>query len=232
MVCDKNTTYERFDRARQGFGARVRSSMILLQRSLRCLAVVGFVLLLVLDNVLADAPLPPPGLVRQVSRDFNIGAESDPQTNETIVYRQNRGPQGGMARGETLWKFPRWFRAFQVSNDGSTIVAQGDYLNLLPPEIAQDNYVLLTFIVRGKVIREVTVKQLLGSRSKLVPTVSNLSWGQGLYGIDKNGFVLVDTVVGFFIFDAHTGKCIFPPNNQVDSRGMRGKTKGVRVGLH
>jgi len=189
---------------------------MLLQWRLGCFAIFGWALLLILGHVLADAPLPPPRLVKEVSRDFNIGAESDPQTNETIVYRQNQGPQGGMARGETLWKFPRWFRAFQVSNDGNTIVAEGDYLNLLPLEVAQDNYVLLTFIVRGKVIREVTVKQLLGSRSKLVPTGSNLSWGRGLYGIDENGFVFVDAVVGFFIFDAHTGKCIFPPNNNID----------------
>ncbi len=49
----------------------------------------------------------------------------------------------------------------------------------------------------------------------------HLSWGRGLYGIDENGFAFVDTVVGLFIFDAHTGKCVFPPNNQIDPVGAR-----------
>jgi len=187
----------------------------------RYFAIIGSLLPLILPKLSGDTPLPPPEVVRVASRNFNVGAESDPQTNETTVYRQNRGPEGGIARGETLWKFPRWFRVFQVSNDDNTIVAETDYLNLLPPDVARDDYVLLTFIVHGKVIREITVRQLLGSRSKLVRTVSNFSWGRGLYGIDDNGFVFVDTVVGFFIFDAHTGKCIFPANNQIDSPATR-----------
>jgi hypothetical protein len=179
---------------------------------------VGLLILPILI-ALADTPLPPPQVTTAISRNLEFEAESSPQTNETIVYRQNRGPRGGSARGEPLWKFPRWFRAFQISNDGSVIVAEDDYLNLLPSDVARDDYVLLTFIVRGRVVREITVKQLLGSHSKLEPTASHLSWGRGLYGIDDNGFVLVDTVVGFFIFDAHTGKCIFPTNNNVDPCG-------------
>lgn len=115
-----------------------------------------------------------------------------------------------------LWKFPRWFRAFQLSNDGNALVAETDYLNLLPSNIAEDTYPLLTFIVRGKVVREITVKQLVGSRSNLQPTSSHLLWGRGLYGIDRNGSAFVDTVIGFFIFDAHTGKCLFPANNHID----------------
>jgi len=131
----------------------------------RYFAIIGSLLPLILPKLSGDTPLPPPEVVRVASRNFNVGAESDPQTNETTVYRQNRGPEGGIARGETLWKFPRWFRVFQVSNDDNTIVAETDYLNLLPPDVARDDYVLLTFIVHGKVIREITVRQLLGSRS-------------------------------------------------------------------
>jgi len=94
-------------------------------------------------------------------------------------------------------------------------LGETNYLNLLPPDIAQD-YVLLTFVVRGKVIREITLKELLGSPSKLQRTPSHLMWGRGIYGIDEMGFVSVDTVAGYFIFDAHTAKCVFPPNNQID----------------
>ena len=88
----------------------------------RYFAIIGSLLPLILPKLSGDTRLPPPEVVRVASRNFNVGAESDPQTNETTVYRQNRGPEGGIARGETLWKFPRWFRVFQVSNDGNTIV--------------------------------------------------------------------------------------------------------------
>src|SRR5207247_7834594 len=87
--------------------------------------------------------------------------------------------------------------------------AETDYLNLLPPDVARDDYVLLTFIVHGKVIREITVRQLLGSRSKLVRRVSNFSWGRGLYGIDDNGFVFVEHVDCFFIFVAFYVICFY-----------------------
>lgn len=186
-----------------------------MQCPIRYFGVGSFLLLLILPKLSADTPLPPPEFVRQASMDFKFAAESDPKTNETIVRDNYR------ERGKILWKFPRWFRRFQVSYDGDVIVAETNYLNLLPPEIAQDDYVLLTFIVRGKVTREITLKQLLGSRSTLQPTASHLMWGRGLYGIDKNGFVFVDTVAGYFIFDAHTAKCIFPPNNHIDPPSAR-----------
>src|SRR6266480_1793492 len=98
----------------------------------RYFAIIGSLLPLILPKLSGDTPLPPPEVVRVASRNFNVGAESDPQTNETTVYRQNRGPEGGIARGESLWTFPRWFRVFQVSNDGNTIVAETDYLKADP----------------------------------------------------------------------------------------------------
>jgi hypothetical protein len=88
-------------------------------------------------------PLPPPQIVRVVSRNFQFEAESDPETKETVVYRLDDGPQGGSMRGAMLWKFPKWFRGFELSNDGEIIVAQPDSLNLLPPDTARDDYVLL-----------------------------------------------------------------------------------------
>jgi hypothetical protein len=71
-----------------------------------------------------------------------------------------------------LWKFPKAFCAFEVSNDGDALVAQTPLL----PLNARDDDVLLTFILKGKVIREITVKQLVVSPSNLkqfVPTVPN-----------------------------------------------------------
>jgi hypothetical protein len=183
-----------------------------LQRCSSCFA-AAILLFLFCISILAE-PLPPPGITKVTSRNNQFEAESIPQDNETTVYRTNRYAAGGFIRGEMLWKFPRWFRAFLLSNDGNAIVAQTDYLEVLPNEVAKDDYVLLTFIVHGKVIREITVKQLLSSRSNLEPTgLNTFYWGRVYYEMDSKDRVLVDTVVGFFIFDAHTGKCIFPPNN-------------------
>jgi hypothetical protein len=166
-------------------------------------------------------PLPPPQIVRVVSRNFQFEAESDPETKETVVYRLDDGPQGGSMRGAMLWKFPKWFRGFELSNDGEIIVAQPDSLNLLPPDTARDDYVLLSFISRGKLIREITLKQLLGSRSKLRPTSDGVLWGH-LYRQDETGsLILVDTVIGFLIFDIHSAKCVFPPNNSIDPPAAR-----------
>jgi hypothetical protein len=174
-------------------------------------------LLLLASQAMFAEPLPPPGITKVTSRNNKFEGESNPQSSETSVYRTDRHPAGGYARGEMLWKFPRWFRAFLLSNDGSAIVAQTNYLEVLPAEVAKDDYVLLTFVIRGKVIREITVKQLFGSLSNLEPTgLNTFYWGRVYYEMDSNDRVLVDTVIGFFIFDAHTGKCIFPPNNRID----------------
>lgn len=174
------------------------------------------ILLFFVSLSLLAEPLPPPAVTKVTSRNNEFEAESIPQANETTVYRTDRHPAGGFVRGDMLWKFPRWFRGFLLSNDGSAIVAQTDYLEVLPAEVAKDGYVLLTFIVRGKVIREITVKQLLGSSSNLEPTgLNTFYWGRVYYEMDSKDRVLVDTVIGFFIFDAHTGKCIFRPNNRV-----------------
>jgi hypothetical protein len=118
-------------------------------------------------------------------------------------------------RGAMLWTFPKWFRGFELSNDGEVIVTQPNSLNLLPPD-AQDDYVLLSFIRHGKLVREITLKQLIGSHSKLRSTSEGLLWGL-LYRADETGsLILVDTVVGYFIFDIHTAKCVFPEKNSID----------------
>ena len=189
--------------------------LILMHRRVGCLVVVGSLLLLTLSNLLADEPTPPPRIVENISHNRKILARSDPWTNETTIYDVN---PDGTARN-VLWKFPKWLSGFEVTGDGNVIVVQD--ADLLP-ENAGDDYVLLSFIDRGKVIRKITVGQLLGSRSKLRETMArHLSWGRGLDGIDENGFAFVDTIVGSFIFDAHTGKCVFPPNNQIDPVGAR-----------
>lgn len=115
---------------------------------------------------------PPREVMNAFSRDLTIIARSDPATNETTVYRVN--PDYSL--GKVLWKFPKWFSGrFYVSNDGKNIVAQEEYL----PLDAGDESVLLTFIRQGKIIREITVKQLLGSSSKLRRTFPSYAFKFG-----------------------------------------------------
>jgi hypothetical protein len=91
--------------------------------------------------------------------DRRILATSDPKANETIVYLVS--PDGSTR--EVLWKMPRGFSAYAGSTDGNFLVGWEEYL----PLDAGDHTIVLTFVFRGNVVRELTVKQLLGSRSNL-----------------------------------------------------------------
>jgi hypothetical protein len=165
----------------------------------------------------ADEPLPPLQFHTVVSRNFDFEADSDPRTSETIVYNRILHPEGYRTRGDVIWKFPRWFRAFLLSNDGTAIVAQTDYLNVLPAKVATDDYVLLTFVRTRKLIREITVKQLLGSHPAMRLTVAgNFVWGHVYNFMASNDLVFVNADSGFFIFEAKTGKCVFPENSPSD----------------
>jgi len=178
---------------------------------------LGFLFLLTAFRLRADTPLPPPEFHTVVSRNFDFEADSDPRTNETVVYNRILHPKGYRTRGEVIWKFPRWFRAFLLSNDGTAIVAQTDYLNVLPAKVATDDYVLLTFIRTGKLIREITVRQLFGSHPKMRLTMGgNFAWGRVYDLMAPDDLVFVDADSGFFIFEAKTGKCVFPENNPID----------------
>jgi hypothetical protein len=178
---------------------------------------LGFLFLLTAFRLSADEPLPPPQFHTVVSRNCDFEADSDPRTNETIVYNRILHPEGYRTRGDVIWKFPRWFRAFLLSNDGSAIVAQIDYLNAVPASVATDDYVLLTFIRTGKLIRAITVRQLLGSHPKMRLTMAgNFVWGHVYDFMASNDLVFVDADSGFFIFEAKTGKCVFPENSLID----------------
>lgn len=153
--------------------------------------------------VLADTPPGPPEVVNTWSVDYSAEATSDPATNRTTISTMSLAN----APARVLWSYPQWFRTFEVAPGGAAIVVQD--IQLLPLDVRSD-WVLLTFIIRGKIVRRVTVAELLGPSPKFQRTASGLSWGRGLYGIDQNGLTLVETVCGFFIFEAETGKCVFP----------------------
>jgi len=154
--------------------------------------------------VFADTPLGPPEVVNEWSEDHSAQAVSDPKTNQTTISTMDLD---SAAPDRVLWTYPEWFRHFQVAPGGAAIVVQN--ADLLPLDASGD-FVLLRFIVRGKVIRQVTISELLGRSPKLKRTASHLSWGRGLYGIDRNGLVFVDTNAGFFIFQAEIGNRVFP----------------------
>ena len=151
----------------------------------------------------ADMPEGPPEVVNEWSDDHSAQAVSDPKTNQTTVSTMSLDA----TPTRVLWTYPEWFRHFQVAPGGAAIVVQN--ADLLPLDATGD-FVVLRFIVRGRVVRQITISELLGPSSKLERTASHLSWGRGLYGIDRHGLVFVDTNAGFLIFEAETGKCIFP----------------------
>jgi hypothetical protein len=162
----------------------------------------------------ADEPVAPPRIVENLSRNQKFSAISDPWTKETIVYDLNPN----LTTRNILWKFPRWFDHFEVSADGDELVVQN--VDLLPFNFRDDD-VLLTFIYRSQVIREIRVREFFGPHPNLHRTTEHFSWGRGLLGIDVKGFVLVDTLAGFFIFEARTANCVFPRKNQPSPENKR-----------
>ena len=137
------------------------------------------------DFSIADSPLPPPTIKTICNVSNNHCATSDPVTNKTILFERNSGV--------TLWSIDRYFRFFNVSNDGLAILAQSDYANLAPLDVTKEH--LLFIIYRGgKPIQTVLLGTLFENASTLERTASHLFWGR-LEKIDTKDnavFLLVD----------------------------------------
>lgn len=159
---------------------RALSSFDLLRRCLAAAAV------LVPHIVRADAPLPPPAKVVQCSASGAVCAESDPATDRTVVRRR------GVS--QPLWSVHGWHRWLFVSNDGQSLVAAYDGLNLVPAN-SDLRLEVLRFYVRGKLVRTVRLGDLYADRSELVRTVSHLAWVRSI-GVNRAEQLVVELMSG------------------------------------
>jgi hypothetical protein len=151
------------------------------------------------NRVLADGPLPAPELLKIKSPNGKYFAVLDPAKKETAVFAQT----GKDGKEHLLWKMPGWFRDARVADDGEHLVIGYDGINLIPLNYQADQ-VMVTLIDRGKTVKSITLKQIIGDFKHLQKTVSHYNWGT-ISGIDKKDQFTVETVEGRkIVYDAAT----------------------------
>ena len=162
------------------------------------LRIPAFLFLVILFplTVLGDEPLAAPSLKTECSPSGDICAEMDPERG-TTVFRQADGNHA------VLWKMPGWFRVAFVADDGKHLVTGYDGSNLLARR--DPNETMLDFWNEGRLLRSVSLKELLPDLNRLEQTVSHWYWGYYV-GFDPNGQFVVETVDGKrHLYDVSTG---------------------------
>ena len=148
-----------------------------------------------------DTPLAPPVGITHCSANRRFCAVADPQRDAVAIYRV----EGGDDRRTELWAITPWQRVFDLANDGDHLVVCYSGQNLLPLHYKQD-WPMLEFYERHKVVRRWSLGELVPDLRKLRRTVSHYEWGNCL-GFDSAGRYQVRTVDrGLLRFDASTGK--------------------------
>jgi len=118
-------------------------------------------------EVCADEPLGPPGKVLTCSKSGAICAEADPKMNRTEV-RERGGTR-------ILWSIDGWHRWMFVADNGDSLVAASNGLNLVPSDASLKLEVLRLYD-RGRLARSITLGDLYDDRSQLRATASHLAW--------------------------------------------------------
>lgn len=155
----------------------------------------------------ADEPLPPPQTEEVWSINKCFCAVMNPESNTTIVYKAESN-----GRRTKSWTVEGWFRVAHLSSDGDHLVVGHDGINLLPTNVTKDEP-MIRFFRRGKLLKTVTLGELITDTSNLKRTVSHYSWGSylGFDPFDENGYYFVKTVEGKTLaFDVTTGKVASP----------------------
>jgi hypothetical protein len=145
---------------------------------------------------LADSPLPPPSIETTKSANKRFEVVSDPEKGTRCI---------DSASSKELWKLPNWYRWSFLCDDGRHFITAYGGLNLLSQNYKGSD-VMLTFWKDGKLVRTVTVDELIPDKKILQRTVSHYSWGS-IPGITKNGLLEVILEDGSkHYFDPTTGR--------------------------
>lgn len=143
-----------------------------------------------------DSPLLPASVVTTKSANQRFEAISDPKNGTVCVELSN---------SKELWKLPDWYRRSFLCDDGRHFITAYGGLNLLSQNYKGSD-VMLTFWKDGKLLRTVTVDELIPDKKILQRTVSHFSWGT-IPGITKNGLLEVILEDGSkHYFDPTTGR--------------------------
>jgi hypothetical protein len=157
-----------------------------------------FIILALLCAVpaLADSPLPLPSVQTTKSENKRFEVASDPKKGTRCI---------DLSTSKELWKLPDWYRWSFLCNDGRHFISAYGGLNLLSQNYKGSD-VMLTFWRDGKIIKTITVDELIPNKKILRRTVSHYSWGS-IPGITKNGLLEVLLEDGSkHYFDPTTGQ--------------------------
>ncbi len=157
---------------------------------------VSAALLLIAPPSRGDEPLPLPEKYQVLSLNKKFRAELDPREGTRIIH---------VASSKIMWTLPTWHGWAFLSNDGEHLVTGYDGLNLIPLEYTK-KLVLITFWMKDKKTREITVGDLFPDTRILQRTVSHYNWGT-INGINPDGYLQVRRCDGTrFLFDVRTGE--------------------------
>jgi len=157
---------------------------------------LGFLLsTAILGKVQADEPLPVAEKTVFNSNNKRFQLISDPASGSQVIDQKKK----------VLWTLPFWFRLAFVSDDGEYVVTVYDGLNLIPQDYS-DDLVMLSFWQHGKLLRKVSLKEIIPGKHLLEKTVSHYLWGHAQGINEENKFVLQRTDRKLLYFDIRTGK--------------------------
>lgn len=104
-----------------------------------------------------------------------------------------------------LWRVSKWFRCLFISDDGIYMTTEHGGLNLIPQNY-DGKMTMVTFWKSGKILREVTLDELIPNKKILQRTVSHYAWGT-IVGFSKDGTLEIKLVNDQRLFyDPKTGK--------------------------
>jgi hypothetical protein len=154
-------------------------------------------LALVSATVAADAPLPPPAVTTRCSNNGRYCAKADPSADTIVVYEKDNP-------SAQRWSLKGWERVFDVADSGEHLVTCYGGMNLLPLDYKPDGQ-MLAFYEHGRLVRKVSVAELVPDATKLRRTASHYEWGRCL-GFEGSRTYRVETVDrGVLRFDVTTG---------------------------
>ena len=137
----------------------------------------------------ADSPLPPPAVQTTKSENKRFEVISDPEKGTRCI---------DLSSSKELWKLPDWYRWAFLCDDGRHFITAYGGLNLLSLSYKGSD-VMLTFWDSGKLIKKVTVDELIPDKKILKRTVSHYSWGS-ITGITKSGLLEVALADGSKVY--------------------------------
>jgi hypothetical protein len=167
-------------------------------KNVREFALKWFPILLLAVVVHADSPPPPPSVYEVWSQNKKFCAVLDPVTDKTTVFKV----EGDRSK---IWSMPGWFTGVDLANDGEHLIIGPS--NLIPLNYSK-NDLMIRFVRKGSVVKDVYLKDLISDFSKLSRTVSHFHWGDSL-GLDASDAYGVKTIEGKrFKFDITNGNLI------------------------